>query len=75
MSFPSPFNIGQQFIRQQHKHKHLETIVDILETKSTVTGEIVSRRYVSTHNFMGQVVTDHDVLHTTISRSCLITGQ
>jgi hypothetical protein len=50
------FNIGQQFIKQKSKRQDVETIVDILQTVSTVTGECVNIEYVLEHDFCGQPV-------------------
>ena len=62
------FKIGTVFIRHSKKIKVPETIVDILTTTNSA-GEIVSIRYVTEHNFFGQMVTDKDVCDTTIARS------
>ena len=40
-------------------------VVDIWKTYNS-KGELVKTRYVATHKFMGQVVTDYDVVKTTI---------
>lgn len=61
------FKVGDQFIRQGRKRKDVETIIDILTTRNT-SGEVVKIRYVATHEFLGQTVTDHDVCDTTIAR-------
>lgn len=50
------------------KHKKLCTVNDIWITTSWVTGETVKIRYVATHDFCGQVVTDCDVVDATIAR-------
>ena len=60
------FEIGTQFIRRNSKCR-VETVTDILKTTNNA-GELVKIRYVATHEFMGQIVTDHDVLDTTIAR-------
>lgn len=43
------------------------TVTDILTTYN-LAGEPVKQRYVATHQFLGQTVTDHDVCETTIAR-------
>lgn len=61
------YSIGTQF--QSHdKHSKTCTITDILKTYNS-KGECVKLRYVTTHEFLGQTVTDHDVVETTIARS------
>jgi hypothetical protein len=49
------------------KHPKICTVVDRLETYNT-KGELVKTRYVSEHEFLGQTVTDNDVVPTTILR-------
>jgi len=66
------FSIGHKFIRRHSKHKYIETIVDIHKTISTVNNEVVKTRYVATHDFCGQPVTDYDVLQTSIAMGELI---
>jgi len=57
--------IGTQFM-SRCKHPLLCTVVDVLTTRNAA-GEVVKVRYVATHEFMGQLVTDHDVTHTAVS--------
>lgn len=64
------FEIGTQFIRIGGKRQDIETIVDIHTTKDSLN-RTVKVRYVATHLFMGQLVYDKDVLHTTIARSLI----
>lgn len=64
------FNIGQQFKRVGNKHPHIETVTDVLKTYNS-SGELVKIRYVATHDFMGQTVTDSDIPATTIARGAL----
>lgn len=59
------FSIGQQF-KTRGKHPKLCTVTDILRTYNSA-GELVSLRYVATHEFAGQLVIDHDVVETTIA--------
>lgn len=61
------FNIGTTFL-SSGKRKDVCTVTDILRTYNSA-GELVSLRYVATHPFMGQQVTDHDVVETTIARN------
>lgn len=43
------------------------TVIDHLTTRNSA-GAVVSERYVSTHQFCGQTVTDSDVVDATIAR-------
>jgi hypothetical protein len=63
--------IGTKFIRRGTKRKDVETVVDILTTTNSL-GEIVAVRYVSTHDFMGQKVTDSDIVSATILRGEMV---
>lgn len=44
------------------------TVTDILKTYNS-KNELVKVRYVATHELIGQVVTDYDVVETTILRA------
>lgn len=46
------------------------TVVDVWVT-TNLKGEVVRLRYVATHEFLGQTITDCDVLETTIARGLL----
>ena len=59
------FSIGTQY-KTRGKHPRICTVVDILKTFNS-QNELVSIRYVSTHEFAGQSVTDRDVPETTIA--------
>jgi hypothetical protein len=59
------FNIGHQF-KTRGKHPRLCTVIDILRTYNA-KGDLVKTRYVATHEFMGQTVTDSDICETTIA--------
>lgn len=63
------FQIGQQF-NTRGKFPRLCTVVDILTTYNS-KGELVKLRYVAIHTFMGQVVTESDVVETTIAMGAL----
>ena len=60
--------IGTKFCRAGRKH--IETVVDVI-TWTNSSGECVGIRYVTEHNFMGQTITDRDVVGTTISRGII----
>lgn len=59
------YQIGTTFATRG-KHSKLCTVTDIHRTYNS-QGELVKLRYVATHEFMGQVVTDYDVPETTIA--------
>lgn len=59
------FTIGQIF--KPVGKTYLCTVTDVLKTTNS-RGELVAVRYVATHDFMGQCVTDSNVLETTIAR-------
>jgi hypothetical protein len=59
------FQIGTQFTARG-KHPRLCTVVDILRTFNS-KDELVCVRYVATHEFMGQTLTERDVCDTTIA--------
>ena len=59
------YPIGTQYWTRG-KAPRLCTVVDIHTTRDS-SGEVVKRRYVATHLFMGQVITDYDVIDTTIA--------
>jgi hypothetical protein len=56
--------IGTKYVARG-KRKDVCTVIDIHKTYNNA-GELVKTRYVSEHNFLGQKVTDHDVVATTI---------
>lgn len=59
------FTIGTRF-KTRGKNPKVCIIADILKTYNNA-GELVKIRYVATHDFLGQVVTDSDVCDTTIA--------
>ena len=62
----TPYPIGQQYLTRG-KAPRLCTVTDIYRTYNH-TGDLVRVRYVSTHRFLGQTITDHDVATATIAR-------
>ena len=64
--------IGTKFIKQRGKVKNdrIETVTDILKTYN-LAGEHIKTRYVTEHDFLGQKVTDRDVLGVTIQRGLI----
>lgn len=63
------YQIGTQY-KTAGKAPRICTVVDILKTYNSAN-ELVSIRYVATHLFMGQTVTNVDVVETTISRGLI----
>lgn len=66
MSNQPRFAIGTKYTTGG-KAKRLCTVVDILTTYNHA-GEYVCTRYVATHEFMGQLITEREVVETTIAR-------
>ena len=68
------YGVGTNFIRKsgKRKNKQVETITDVYRTYNNAN-ELIKIRYVATHEFIGNTITDYDVLETTISRSELVT--
>jgi hypothetical protein len=66
MSQDPQYAIGTRFIPNR-KIEREETIIDIHKTFNS-KGEQVKFRYVTSHEFCGQIVTDDDVCQTTIAR-------
>lgn len=61
------YPIGTKYI-SRNKRKDICTVTDFLTTTNS-KGEIVKTRYVATHVFMGQTVTDYDVIEGSITMS------
>jgi hypothetical protein len=59
------FAIGTQYL-SRGKHPRLCTVSKQL-TVTDETGAVIKRYYWSTHEFLGQTVTDHDVKDAAIS--------
>jgi len=68
------FKIGTKFIRATGKRKDVETIEDI-HTTINYKGEVVGIKYVTSHIFAGQKVTDSDVPEATIARAIIAHGK
>jgi len=60
------FPIGTRYW-SRGQHKRLCTVVDVHSTYNRL-GQLVKLRYVSQHEFLGQIVTDEDVVEVTIAR-------
>lgn len=61
--------IGTKY-KTRGKHPKICTVVDVLKTYNGA-GELVKLRYVSEHDFCGQMVTDSDVVIVTIQRGLI----
>lgn len=64
------FAIGTQYM-SQGKVKRVCTVVDQL-TVTNAAGEVIKRYYKTSHEFMGQMVYEHDVCDTTIARNLIV---
>jgi hypothetical protein len=67
------FAIGTKY-NTRGKHPRECTVTDFHVTRN-LAGEIVRTRYVSTHNFIGQVMKDLDVVETTIAMGLISTPE
>lgn len=63
------FPVGTRF-RTSGRYPRECVVIDYLVTRN-LAGAIVATRYVATHEFAGQTVTDSDVIETTIARGLL----
>ena len=59
------YPVGTKF-KTRGKAPRICTVTDYLVT-TNLKGDIVKTRYVATHQFLGQTVTDRDIPETTIS--------
>ena len=59
------YPLGTQF-KTRGKAPRICTVTDYLVT-TNLRGDIVKTRYVATHQFLGQTVTDRDIPETTIA--------
>jgi hypothetical protein len=64
------FPIGTVF-KTRHKHPRTCTVIDIYRTFNSA-GEQVDMRYVTTHEFLGQILTDTQVPETAIQLGTVI---
>lgn len=60
------YEVGTQFL-SGGKHPRLSTVTDIWTTVNYL-GEIVHVRYVATHEFMGQTITERDICAVAIAK-------
>jgi hypothetical protein len=65
MDYGMDYEIGTKF-KTRGKAPRFCEVVDIFKTYNS-RGELIKTRYVATHNFLGQCVTDYDVSKTTIA--------
>jgi hypothetical protein len=67
------FPIGTKYtVRRKGLSPQEFTVTDILYTYNS-KGELIKIRYVAQRQYLGQTLTDYDVLDTTIAR-CLFTN-
>lgn len=64
------FPIGTQYVRKHGPRRDVCTVIDHLTTTNS-KGEVVSVRYVTAFAFLGQQVTDSEVVDTAIARNLL----
>ncbi|MGD9600062.1 MAG: hypothetical protein AB7P94_17240 [Steroidobacteraceae bacterium] len=64
------YPIGTTF-KTRHKFPRLCTVVDFHTTYNSM-GEIVKARYVTTHKIIGKVVTDYDVVQSSIDMALIL---
>jgi len=60
------FSIGQRY-RTRGRNAIVCTVSDI-HTTYNAAGELVKIRYVATHEFLGQTITEYDIPDATIAR-------
>jgi hypothetical protein len=63
------FPIGTQYIKRVSAKVTRDCTVVDYEFTFNSRGELVRSRYVSTHEFCGQLITERDIVETTIARS------
>jgi L,D-peptidoglycan transpeptidase YkuD (ErfK/YbiS/YcfS/YnhG family) len=63
------YAIGTKFL-SGGKHKRECIVTDILKTYNSA-GDLVKTRYQASHEFMGQIVTDYDVVAITIAKNLI----
>lgn len=62
--------MGTKYNSKHGKISRIATVTDYHVT-TNLAGEIVNRRYVSTHDFMGQAITERDITETEIRRNLI----
>lgn len=65
------FKIGTKFVRSTGQRKDVETVDDIYTTTNS-KGQVVNIVYITSHEFMGQRVTDPEVPEATIARARIV---
>lgn len=63
------YKIGQKYIPAGRHGKEC-TVIDILKTYNS-KNELVTVRYISTHEYLGQTIINYDVCDSTIFRGAL----
>jgi hypothetical protein len=67
MNTDARFPIGTRYLSQHRKYPYVCTVVDIHRTYNAA-GVLVKVRYVATHDFCGQPVTESDIVDVTVAR-------
>lgn len=70
MNITHRFPIGTKYM-SRGKRQDVCTVIDHL-TITNSKGEIVAVRYITSHQFFGQIVIESEVLDTTIARGLLV---
>ena len=63
---PDDITIGTQYY-SAGKHPKLCTVIDIYKTYNS-KNELVNTSYVTTHEFLGQIIKEHNIPAVTIQR-------
>lgn len=69
MNRPQKFPIGTKY-KPIGKHTKECTVIDFHVTRN-LAGDVVRTRYVASHQFLGQTLSDSDVVETTIARGLI----
>lgn len=64
------YEIGTQFMSRGKGPQFICTVTDVWKTYNAA-GELVHTRYVATHQFCGQTVTERDIVAVTIARGLI----
>lgn len=64
------YPIGTKF-KTRGKNPLICEVTDVWKTYNQA-GELVQTRYVATHEFLGQKVTEHDIVAVTVARGLIV---
>ena len=65
------YKVGTKFIRRNSKRNDIETIQDIYTTRN-IKNSIVKQVYVTSHEFLGATVYNHEVPLATVARGKIV---